>query len=234
MVEVSAHEISEWPKSTRLTRLYLPKCSLWTVGIVEKLQSFPALTVLEIVWSSTHLDRLDFLKIGDAIARYNPCLQSLTLDVSMCWQVEPDQEEETWHSDILHSCLQGMKFLTKLSVSDEAIWKPQLIAEHGGDQSFDHGLSHSLPHQLECLELISQWKPLAPGSDTAAYEHWQGYDLCQLLEDKSYTQLKRIVTRTAHERKFGISYLDRHGWTHEFSLGQHHEQIQTLHRMAAS
>lgn len=216
----SGGESLGWKKSLRITNLHLAECNLHTAEVLKIIALFPKLTALNVNWDESPPQNM--LELGRAISRENPLLRSLTLDTSTC---SADlRRGKVRQGDVLQDSLKGMRCLTKLRLSDHAIWTLNFHNNDPIDGTFDYGIRQCLPPQIEYLELVSPiFDRYHPRWDNAAYENWQDRDLDELLRDPSFSRLRRVVTR---ERDLDADSMRQHGWTEE--LGSNHRGEITL------
>jgi hypothetical protein len=225
-------DLSSWKTSSSITKLHLPECGLHTAGVVKIMPFFPKLTVLNISWDEGEVVAME--EIGRAISREVPFLQSLTLDTSRCSLHQ--RRGRVRIGDVLQDNLKDLQYLTKLKVSDHAIWSLNYQNHDAGEDSFNTeiGIQQSLPLQIEWLEFIL---PICGYHkhiwDVTGYERWQDHDLNILLKQASCPRLRRVITHR-RVRELDVSSLEQSGWTLETSVNQQNEVVQSLRRQIDS
>jgi hypothetical protein len=223
----------------QLQTLHLPECRLGDGGFCELVQFFPNLRTLNIDWSVMH-SFVSMTEFGRTVARYAPQLVNLTLDASVCCAASADEgsfDEDRRMCDTLGDSIKNMQHLRRFKVNDQAIWDA-LFIQHGGDLEnellkLEPGIRDALPTQLAWLEVISprggpqlRWKDRNMYVD---YRRWQESDLCALLLDEAFTELKRVDIVDYKMEVYTTDVRER-GWTHEVMGTERGAQVKRLSR----
>ena len=220
----------------QLQTLHLPECRLdyWDFG--ELVQFFPNLKTLSIDWSVMN-SFVSTAEFGRAVARYLPQLVNLTLDASVCVADEDSFDENRRMCNTIDDSIKTMQHLRRFKVNDQAIWDA-LFIQDGGDLEnelfkMELGIRDALPTQLEWLEVISprggpqlRWKDRKMYVD---YRRWQESDLCALLLDEAFAELKRVDIVNC-KREVYTSDVRERGWVHEVMATERGAQVERLSR----
>ena len=240
--ERAAFETNAIGRSTthQLQTLHLPECRLEDSGFCELVQFFPHLRTLNIDWSIMHGFVL-MKEFGRSVSRYLPRLVNLTLDASVCCADEDSFNEDRRMCDTLGDSIKSMQHLQRFKVNDQAIWSALYIQDGGGlgTESFklEPGIRDALPTQLEWLEVISprggpqlRWKDL---NMYAEYQRWQDDDLCALLLEEAFAELKRVDVVDCEREVYTNSVRER-GWMQEAVSTERGVKVERLSRMKAN